>query len=53
MVVGRRFPLIDPVCGLIVPVALWMTIDLDYPRLGILRVSNGAVDLGLDQLSDE
>src|SRR5499427_10839719 len=38
--VGRRFSLLDAVYGAVLAVALWMTIDLDYPGIGIIRVSN-------------
>ena len=38
--VGRRFSLIDSVYGVVLAVALWMTIDLDYPGLGLIKVSN-------------
>jgi hypothetical protein len=38
--VGRRFSLIDSVYGVILGIALWMTIDLDYPGMGIIKVSN-------------
>jgi hypothetical protein len=38
--VGRRFSLLDSVYGVVLAVALWMTIDLDYPGMGIIRVSN-------------
>jgi hypothetical protein len=41
--VGRRFSLLDSVYGVVLAVALWMTIDLDYPGIGILRVSNLSV----------
>jgi hypothetical protein len=41
--VGRRFSLLDSVYGVVVAVALWMTIDLDYPGTGVLRVSNRPV----------
>jgi hypothetical protein len=37
---GRRFSLLDSVYGAILAVALWMTIDLDYPGIGLIRVSN-------------
>jgi hypothetical protein len=37
---GRRFSLLDSVYGIVLAVALWMTIDLDYPGLGLIRVSN-------------
>ena len=40
---GRRFTLLDSVYGVALAVALWMTIDLDYPGLGIVRVSNRTV----------
>jgi hypothetical protein len=40
---GRRFTLLDSVYGAVLAVALWMTIDLDYPGLGIIRVSNRTV----------
>ena len=38
--VGRRFSLLDSVYGAVLAVALWMTIDLDYPGMGIIRVIN-------------
>ena len=38
--VGRRFSALDCVYGAVLAVALWMTIDLDYPGIGIIRVSN-------------
>jgi hypothetical protein len=38
--VGRRFSMLDSVYGGVLAVALWMTIDLDYPGLGLIRVSN-------------
>jgi hypothetical protein len=38
--VGRRFSLLDAVYGAVLAAALWMTIDLDYPGIGIIRVSN-------------
>jgi len=38
--VGRRFSLLDSVYGIVLAVALWMTIDLDYPGIGLIRVSN-------------
>jgi hypothetical protein len=38
--VGRRFSLLDSVYGVVLAVALWMTIDLDYPGIGIIRLSN-------------
>lgn len=38
--VGRRFSTIDAVYGVVLAVALWMTIDLDYPGIGLIRVSN-------------
>jgi hypothetical protein len=38
--IGRRFSLLDSVYGFVLAVALWMTIDLDYPGMGLIRVSN-------------
>ena len=38
--VGRRFSVLDYVYGAVLAVALWMTIDLAYPSIGIIRVSN-------------
>jgi hypothetical protein len=38
--VGRRFSALDSVYGVVLAVALWMTIDLDYPGIGLIRVSN-------------
>jgi hypothetical protein len=38
--VGRRFSMLDSVYGAALAVALWMTIDLDYPSIGLIRVSN-------------
>ena len=37
---GRRFSLLDSVYGLVLAVALWMTIDLDYPGIGTIGLSN-------------
>ena len=37
---GRRFSLLDAVYAVVLAVALWMTIDLDYPGIGLIRVSN-------------
>ena len=37
---GRRFSVLDSVYGVILAAALWMTIDLDYPGIGQIRVSN-------------
>ncbi len=37
---GRRFSVLDAVYGVVLALALWMTIDLDYPSLGIIRPSN-------------
>jgi hypothetical protein len=41
--VGRRFSTLDSVYGVVLAVALWMTIDLDYPGIGIIRVSNRSI----------
>jgi hypothetical protein len=38
--VGRRFTLIDSVYGVVLAIALWMTIDLDYAGIGIIKVIN-------------
>jgi hypothetical protein len=38
--VGRRFSLLDSVYGVVLAIALWMIIDLDYPSIGLIRVSN-------------
>jgi hypothetical protein len=38
--VGRRFSVLDAVYGAVLAAALWMIIDLDYPGIGIIRVSN-------------
>jgi len=38
--VGRRFSRLDSIYGLVLAVALWMTIDLDHPGFGLIRVSN-------------
>jgi hypothetical protein len=37
---GRRFSLLDSVYGIVLAVALWMTIDLDYPGIGTIGLSN-------------
>jgi hypothetical protein len=41
--VGRRFSLLDSIYGVVLAVALWMTIDLDYPGIGIIGVTNRSV----------
>lgn len=38
--IGRRFSRLDFVYGAVLAAALWMTIDLDYPGMGIIRVNN-------------
>ena len=38
--VSRRFSMLDSVYGAVLAIALWMIIDLDYPSIGIIRVSN-------------
>lgn len=38
--VSRRFLVLDSVYGFVLAVALWMTIDLDYPGIGLIRVNN-------------
>jgi hypothetical protein len=37
---GRRFSLLDSVYGAVLAVALWMTIDLDYPGIGVIGLGN-------------
>jgi hypothetical protein len=37
---GRRFSLLDSVYGVVLAIALWMTIDLDYPGIGTIGLSN-------------
>lgn len=41
--VGRRFSLLDSVYGTALVLALLMTIDMDYPGFGFIRVSNRSV----------
>lgn len=41
--VNRRFPFLDSVYGVVLAVALWMTIDLDHPGIGIIRLNNSPV----------
>jgi hypothetical protein len=41
--VGRRFSSIDAVYGAVLAAALWMTIDMDYPGGGMIRVGNRPV----------
>jgi hypothetical protein len=36
----RRFPLLDAVYAGVLGVALWMTIDLDHPRQGLIQVTS-------------
>jgi hypothetical protein len=38
--VGRRFSVLDSVYGVVLAVALWMIIDLDYPGIGLIGASN-------------
>ena len=38
--VSRRFSLLDSVYGVVLAVALWMTIDLDYPAIGFIGLNN-------------
>lgn len=37
--VGRRFATLDLLYGIVLAAALWMTIDLDYPRYGLIRAT--------------
>jgi len=41
--IGCRFSLLDAVYGAVLAAALWMTIDMDYPGGGMIRVSNRPV----------
>jgi hypothetical protein len=41
--IGRRFSLLDAVYGAVLAAALWMTIDMDHPGGGMIRVSNRPV----------
>jgi hypothetical protein len=38
--VGRWFSVLDSVYGVVLAVALWMTIDLDYPVVETLAAMN-------------
>ena len=37
--IGRRFLMLDLLYGLVLAMALWMTVDLDHPRYGLIRVN--------------
>lgn len=37
---GRRFAMVDSVYAAVLAVALWITIDLDYPGIGSITVNN-------------
>ena len=37
------FMYLNSVYGVVLAVALWITIDLDYPGIGLIRVSNLSV----------
>ena len=37
--VARRFTALDAMYGIVLAAALWMTIDLDYPRYGFIRTN--------------
>lgn len=37
--IGRRFAVLDLTYGIVLATALWMTIDLDYPRYGFIRAN--------------
>ena len=41
--IGRRFSSLDAVYGFVLAAALWMTIDMDYPGGGIIRVSTSTI----------
>jgi hypothetical protein len=38
--VGRRYSALDSIYAAVLVLALWMTVDLDYPGMGLIRVSN-------------
>lgn len=38
--IGRRFSGVDSIYGVALAIAIWMTIDLDYPGIGSISVSN-------------
>jgi len=37
---GRRFPVLDAIYATVLAVTLWMTVDLDHPRQGLIQVSS-------------
>jgi hypothetical protein len=41
--IGRRFSVLDAVYGAVLAAALWMTIDMDHPGIGMIRLSNRPV----------
>ncbi|HEX2843191.1 hypothetical protein [Hyphomicrobium sp.] len=45
--VNRRFSLLDSVYGVVLAIALWMTIDLDHPGMGMLRVNGSSFEAAL------
>jgi hypothetical protein len=45
--VNRRFSLLDSVYGFVLALALWMTIDLDYPGMGMIRVNGSSFEQAL------
>ena len=36
---GKRYPLLDAIYAAVLAVALWMTIDLDRPRQGLIQIN--------------
>lgn len=36
---GKRFPVLDGIYAAVLAVSLWMTIDLDYPRRGLIQIN--------------
>lgn len=38
--IGRRFPVLNFVYGFILASALWMTLDLDHPDSGLIRINS-------------
>jgi hypothetical protein len=46
----RRFSLLDSVYGVVLAIAMWMVIDLDYPRRGVLQVPSTPLVETLDAM---
>ena len=46
----RHFSALDSIYGVVLAIAMWMVIDLDYPRRGILQVPNTPLVETLDAM---